>query len=156
MIRGSDSTIARSSMRPPMVAGPMLRNLRFLSALSYDGCAHAIPRGSSDRNRVRMFMAHVNISKLNSARIGPTAYCGFNIGALRVELLGRPDLGDGHSRWAMGFGCTLPQSAFGAGRFERPTPCAQGGFRPLSEMPYFQHVLFQRDAGSLLKAVELY
>src|ERR1017187_8318432 len=31
----------------------------------------------------------------------------------------------------------------GAGRFERPTPCAQGGFRPLSEMPYFQLLTLQ-------------
>jgi hypothetical protein len=26
----------------------------------------------------------------------------------------------------------------GAGRFERPTPCAQGGFWPRAKMPYFQ------------------
>jgi len=31
----------------------------------------------------------------------------------------------------------------GAGRFERPTPCAQGGFRPRAKVPYFQQLLFQ-------------
>ena len=31
----------------------------------------------------------------------------------------------------------------GAGRFERPTPCAQGGFRPSAEIPCFQVLTFQ-------------
>src|ERR1039457_5633955 len=31
----------------------------------------------------------------------------------------------------------------GAGRFERPTPCAQGGFRPIPKMPCFQLLTFQ-------------
>jgi hypothetical protein len=43
----------------------------------------------------------------------------------------------------------------GAGRFERPTPCAQGGCCDFEKNPYFQHILFQRDAASSLKAVEL-
>src|ERR1022692_2354084 len=41
MMRGSDSTTAMSSRRPPMTAGPMLRKRRFLSALSYGDCAKA-------------------------------------------------------------------------------------------------------------------
>jgi hypothetical protein len=31
----------------------------------------------------------------------------------------------------------------GAGRFERPTPCAQGGFGPLPKVAYFQRLSFQ-------------
>jgi hypothetical protein len=31
----------------------------------------------------------------------------------------------------------------GAGRFERPTPCAQGSFRPSLKMPCFQVFTFQ-------------
>jgi hypothetical protein len=31
----------------------------------------------------------------------------------------------------------------GAGRFERPTPCAQGSFRPPSKTPCFQALRFQ-------------
>src|SRR5580658_6662279 len=41
MMRGSDSTTAISSSRPPIVAGPMLRNFRFFRALSNAGCASA-------------------------------------------------------------------------------------------------------------------
>jgi len=44
----------------------------------------------------------------------------------------------------------------GAGRFERPTPCAQGSFRSIDKVPYFQRALFQSDAGSLLNTVERY
>jgi hypothetical protein len=36
-----------------------------------------------------------------------------------------------------------------------PTPCAQGGFRPHAKVAYFQQLLFQLDAGSLLNAIEL-
>src|ERR1017187_8557302 len=42
----------------------------------------------------------------------------------------------------------------GAGRFERPTPCAQGGFRPRAEKPYFQLLRLQQDGASLLKPVD--
>src|ERR1035441_2727965 len=42
MMRGSDSTTAMSSVRPPMTAGPMLRRSRFFSAVSYDDCAKAV------------------------------------------------------------------------------------------------------------------
>src|ERR1017187_597482 len=42
----------------------------------------------------------------------------------------------------------------GAGRFERPTPCAQGSFRPQSKMPYFQLLTFQADGANLLQLVE--
>src|ERR1017187_1213880 len=42
MMRGSDSTTAMSSSRPPMTAGPMLRKRRFFSAGSYDDCANAL------------------------------------------------------------------------------------------------------------------
>src|ERR1017187_5803193 len=42
MMRGSDSTTAMSSVRPPMTAGPMLRKRRFFSAVSYDDCAKAV------------------------------------------------------------------------------------------------------------------
>jgi hypothetical protein len=31
----------------------------------------------------------------------------------------------------------------GAGRFERPTPCAQGGNRDFAEIPYLHRILFQ-------------
>src|SRR5215472_8333881 len=34
MTRGSDSTTAKSSTRPPMMAGPIARNFRFFSAAS--------------------------------------------------------------------------------------------------------------------------
>jgi hypothetical protein len=44
----------------------------------------------------------------------------------------------------------------GAGRFERPTPCAHGGFRPQAEVPYFQLLLFHSDGAALLNNVELY
>src|SRR5271157_1682366 len=40
-MRGSDSTTAMSSRRPPMTAGPIERKRRFLSAVSYDDCAKA-------------------------------------------------------------------------------------------------------------------
>jgi hypothetical protein len=36
-----------------------------------------------------------------------------------------------------------PGGLVGAGRFERPPPCAQGGFRPVDEVPYFQALTFQ-------------
>jgi hypothetical protein len=42
----------------------------------------------------------------------------------------------------------------GAGRFEGPTPCAQGGLRCASKMPCFQALTFQADTGILLKPVE--
>ena len=42
----------------------------------------------------------------------------------------------------------------GAGRFERPTPCAQGGFGLRAEMPCFQVLTFQAVAGILLKPVD--
>jgi hypothetical protein len=38
----------------------------------------------------------------------------------------------------------------GAGRFERPTPCAQVGFRRGLKVGYFQCLLFQTDAADLL------
>jgi hypothetical protein len=41
----------------------------------------------------------------------------------------------------------------GAGRFELPTPCAQGSFRPPSKMPYFQLLTFQADGGTPLQVV---
>jgi|SRR5579862_3506001 len=47
-------------------------------------------------------------------------------------------------------------SVVGAGRFERPTPCAQGGYGGFEQLSYFQRLLLQADAISLLKAVELY
>jgi hypothetical protein len=43
----------------------------------------------------------------------------------------------------------------GAGRFERPTPCAQGSFRHRSETACFQLLPFQADGASLLQLVEL-
>ncbi len=42
----------------------------------------------------------------------------------------------------------------GAGRFELPTPCAQGSFRPPPKMPYLQVFTFQGDTGIRLKPVE--
>ena len=42
----------------------------------------------------------------------------------------------------------------GAGRFERPTPCAQDRFRPFAETACFLMLTFQADAASLLKLVE--
>src|SRR5258706_9245118 len=44
----------------------------------------------------------------------------------------------------------------GAGRFERPTPCAQDGFRHRLEAVCFQCFLFQWDTSSLLKGVEVF
>src|ERR1035441_4793107 len=41
----------------------------------------------------------------------------------------------------------------GAGRFERPTPCAQGSFRPPKKMPYSQLLTFQADGATLLQLV---
>lgn len=38
----------------------------------------------------------------------------------------------------------------GAGRFELPTPCAQGSFRPQPKMYYFQLLTFQADGATLL------
>jgi hypothetical protein len=52
-------------------------------------------------------------------------------------------------------GCIPLILLVGAGRFERPTPCAQGGFRHGLEMACFQLLRFQRDAASLLQLVEL-
>jgi hypothetical protein len=42
----------------------------------------------------------------------------------------------------------------GAGRFERPTPCAQGSFRYPAEMVCFQALQFQKDGAHLLHLVE--
>src|SRR6185369_4170196 len=42
MMRGSDSTTARSSTRPPMVAGPMLRNFKFFRTALGLVCAIAV------------------------------------------------------------------------------------------------------------------
>jgi hypothetical protein len=46
------------------------------------------------------------------------------------------------------------QGLVGAGRFERPTPCAQGGFRQPSKTAYFQLLSFQADVASLLKLID--
>src|ERR1017187_1955879 len=55
MMRGSDSTTAMSSVRPPMTAGPMLRKRRFFSAVSYDDCAKAVvAKAESARAAVKM------------------------------------------------------------------------------------------------------
>src|SRR5579871_4136818 len=43
MTRGSDSTTAKSSTRPPMMAGPISRNFRFFSAASCAVSAHRPP-----------------------------------------------------------------------------------------------------------------
>jgi len=42
----------------------------------------------------------------------------------------------------------------GAGRFERPTPCAQGRFWARSQILYFSTLLFQTDGATLLQIVE--
>src|ERR1039458_4855383 len=42
----------------------------------------------------------------------------------------------------------------GAGRFERPTPCAQGGVRHGWEVACFQVLTFQGVGAGLLKSVE--
>src|SRR5579862_5823031 len=47
-------------------------------------------------------------------------------------------------------------SMVGAGRFERPTPCAQGGFRLPCKIAHFQRLLFQVDEAGLLRSVECY
>src|SRR5260370_32792742 len=52
MMRGSDSTTARSSTRPPMVAGPMLRNFRFFRTASCAVCAMALPVNRANNRRV--------------------------------------------------------------------------------------------------------
>jgi hypothetical protein len=43
-----------------------------------------------------------------------------------------------------------------AGRFERPTPCAQGGFRRQYRIVRFQLLPLQADAASLLRQIERY
>jgi hypothetical protein len=48
----------------------------------------------------------------------------------------------------------LESIGFGAGRFERPTPCAQGSFRPNAKNAYFQSLIFQAFAGDLLRVVD--
>ena len=48
------------------------------------------------------------------------------------------------------------QDLVGAGRFERPTPCAQGRFRPVLETAHFLALTFQADAETLLNIVELF
>jgi hypothetical protein len=50
---------------------------------------------------------------------------------------------------------TLLIHLVGAGRFERPTSCAQGGFQLRHEVVCFQHVLFQGDGAILLCSVEV-
>ena len=40
-------------------------------------------------------------------------------------------------------GRNLLKTLVGAGRFERPTPCAQGRFHSLPQIAYFQLLLFQ-------------
>jgi hypothetical protein len=44
----------------------------------------------------------------------------------------------------------------GAVGFEPTTPCAQGGFRLLAKVPYFQALIFQSDSVGLLEVVELF
>ena len=44
----------------------------------------------------------------------------------------------------------------GAGRFERPTPCAQGSFRDRLETVYFQYLLFQVDTANSLNLGEAF
>jgi hypothetical protein len=44
----------------------------------------------------------------------------------------------------------------GAGRFERPTPCAQGGCRARTEMACFQVLTFLGDGAGLVKLIEPY
>ena len=44
----------------------------------------------------------------------------------------------------------------GAGRFERPTPCAQGGLSEAAKMAYFQSILFQLDSHASLRFVKAY
>ena len=41
----------------------------------------------------------------------------------------------------------------GAGRFERPTPCAQDRFRQTAKIVCFQLLLFQADVGTQLRIV---
>src|SRR5258708_3836049 len=52
MMRGSDSTTARSSTLPPMVAGPMLRNFRFFRMASCAVCAMALPVNRANNRRM--------------------------------------------------------------------------------------------------------
>src|SRR5260370_34468812 len=51
MMRGSDSTTARSSTRPPMVAGPTLRNFRFFRTASCVVWAMALPVNRANNTR---------------------------------------------------------------------------------------------------------
>jgi hypothetical protein len=44
----------------------------------------------------------------------------------------------------------------GAGRFERPPPCAQGGAKSHAEFAYFQRISFQADGMNSLSLVELF
>jgi hypothetical protein len=47
-------------------------------------------------------------------------------------------------------------SLVGAGRFERPTPCAQGGFQRFEKCLIFKSLVSLELCCSLLKAVELF
>src|ERR1035441_5472946 len=96
-MRGSDSTTAISSVRPPMTAGPMLRNRRFFSAVSYDDCASALAANPESAS------AAVTIELLDSFLEGMTvflnrSYCTSSGGEVPVRgVTDRKRVGEGKS-----------------------------------------------------------
>src|SRR5260370_39089682 len=73
MMRGSDSTTARSSTRPPMVAGPMLRNFKFFRAALGEVCAIALLVKRAKRRRVLADFMRVSLNSSHSSAHGGAA-----------------------------------------------------------------------------------
>src|ERR1035438_7139188 len=97
MMRGSASTTAMSSRRPPMTAGPIERKRRFLSAVSYGDCAKApaaTPESTTAAAKMEMadgFLEGMSVS-LNRAIVHQAGGGVAAGGAFRMEL---PDGGPG-------------------------------------------------------------
>src|SRR5207247_1868115 len=75
MIRGSDSTMAKSSMRPPMTAGPMERNLRFCNAASCEGWAQAVPQATESASTLQRNQVSVSLCRLMGANPRLDQHC---------------------------------------------------------------------------------
>src|SRR6266446_3458165 len=97
MIRGSDSTMAKSSIRPPMTAGPMERNLRFRNAASCEGWAHAFPQKTESASTLERTQVSVSLCRFMRAKPWLDQYCTpVFVREARLELpfargLARPD-----------------------------------------------------------------
>src|ERR1017187_5325940 len=100
MMRGSDSTTAMSSRRPPMTAGPMLRKRRFLSAASYDDCAKALaanPESASAALKMEMRDSFLECMRVSLNRSYCTSAGAGVLGRriMRCELSGGEPAGIG-------------------------------------------------------------